>query len=122
MICPIDEATIAHRESNPPPPWWPIPPAPMRVWQFHPVVGPPAGGRLGEDRQTNTVEIAEADAAQDAARMPDRDILEHVYPGDTLTDVARRLGYSRNGLRYLRHRWPDLAAAMDRRRGAWGLL
>lgn len=126
----LDAAARAHAAANPPPDWWPVPPPPLRVWQFHPVVGPPSGGRFGEDRRTTVAEMDEEDAKPAApvvkaeprpntARMDDRDILANVHPGDSLGDVARRLGYTQAGLRYLRHRWPELANAIDMKRGAW---
>lgn len=124
----IDAAAMAHREANPPPDWWPIPPPSVgRVYQYHPVVGPPTGGNfavtttdpdpdLAEVVELPPAAVVQEPPAADTARMSSADILAHVFPGDSLGSIARRLGYTQAGLRYLRHRRLDLAAAIDLRR------
>lgn len=130
MPVDLDAAARAHAAANPPPDWWPCPPpgSKLRVWQFHPVVGPPTGGRFGEDHLITRAEMDAEDALADApqlspqaARLEEttRDLMDHVFPGDSLESIGRRLGYPERGIRHLRRRFPELAERMDlKRRGA----
>lgn len=111
----------AISERTPPPDWWPDePPRPLRVWDFHAVINPAAGGPLISAEEIDEYNSAPPPASRQQHRtdMAIRDLMDSVFPGDSLMSIARRLGYSERGIRHLRSRFPDLATAMDMRRGA----
>lgn len=137
----LDAAALAHREANPPPDWWPIPPRHVgRVYQWHPVIGPPTGGKWGADTTSPDPEVAviidhkppppppapEPAPAPAADHEPTAgDILAATYPGDTIPAIAARFGRQRGWLERCRARDEALAIAMDRARGkrtsySWG--
>lgn len=137
----LDAAVLRNMRANPPPAWWPVPPPTVgRVHQFHPVVGPPTGGKWGADLSRPDPAVAEiidhappapiaADAPEPAPDLEHEptngDILAVVYPGDSIPAIAARLGRKRGWLDRRRARDTALARAMDRRRGhrssySWG--
>lgn len=100
----LDAAVLCRMRNNPPPAWWPVPPPTVgRVWQYHPTAGP--SGDCDEERPDPRV------------RYTDRDILEATYPGDSLIDVARRMGCSGQYISKRRMKSPTLAELMDARTG-----
>lgn len=124
----IDAAALRHQRENPPPAWWPVPPPTVGpIHRFHPVIGPPTGGNWGIDFASPDPDIAGIidhvpPAALEPEPEPDAeptngDILDVVYPGDSIPAIAARLGRKRGWLDRRRARDAGLAMDMDRRRG-----
>lgn len=115
-MTPIDQAAQAHLEANPPPPWWPFPPAAVAsIADYFPLVG----SHRGEHDSTHQGEPLAAPVQQRPRyRHTDADILAQTFPGDRIADVARRVGCSWDYLKGRRKTSDsDLAAKMDAKRG-----
>lgn len=106
----INAAAAAHRQANPPPAWWPIPPRGVaQLADLFPLVG-------DHDRQADETE-ADGDIDGRHYRFTEADILASTYPGDTVSSVARRLGMNRRSLTERRASSMRLTERMDARRG-----
>jgi len=114
----IDLATAAQLEANPPPPWWPIPPKGIPLADFFPLVGSGIGKANGPEDLDEAEDVPGDELAPDGYAFTDAEIIAATYPGDTLQSVAARLGRSPRFLRHRRDRAPEMAWAMDARRGA----
>lgn len=117
----IDAAVLRNQRDNPPPPWWPLPPAGIPISRYFPIIGTARGEQFAEL-------ASDPDDGRDEYQAPPRaegggliftnqDILAATYPGDSIRAIERRIGVSDGYVRDRRRRNRELAEQMDARRG-----
>ena len=116
----LDAAAEVWRHAHPMPYGWPFR-AGDDPADYFPLVGKREVGGAWECRRPEPEPEPEPVATPRRGRPPVvkwPDILANTYPGDSITDVARRLEVSRALIAMRRQFRPDLAEQMDIRRGA----
>ena len=109
----LDAAVAVRVRQAPPPPWWPFPPD-GDLAAYFPQVGHPSGGDDGRPEADTVITTRPKGRPALASQA---DILAATYPGDSIQEVADRLGISGSNIRQARVKHPEFKRQMDIRRG-----